>query len=173
MHLDCTAPEEWRPIPGWAGLYEASTYGRIRRLNRDPKVRPFKILKLQRQWHGYQLVGMSKDNVSKTFAVHVIVAAAFIGPRPDGLEINHIDGDKTNNRPGNLEYVTRRENLAHADTRGLTRRGILNGKAKLTEDDVRAIRASAETQATLARRYGVVQGIISSVKLRRTWKHVV
>lgn len=55
----------------------------------------------------------------KLRSVHALVAEAFIGPRPSGLEVNHKDGDKRNNRPENLEYVTRSENMRHCFRIGL------------------------------------------------------
>lgn len=57
---------------------------------------------------------MCKDGVSVPRRLHVLVAEAFIGPRPDGLEVHHIDHDRMNPRVDNLEYVTHQENVALA-----------------------------------------------------------
>jgi DNA-binding transcriptional regulator YiaG len=80
----------------------------------------------------------------------------FHGEVPEGLVINHKDGDKTNNRISNLEAVTPYENAVHG--RGTT----------LSQADVVAIRSSEEKQDTLAMMYGVSQATISDIKRRKT-----
>jgi transposase len=99
--------EVWRDIPGWEGLYQASTWGRIRRLN---------ILKPSlTSGTGYPAVGLPAESVgkhttSKRHHVHALVALTFIGPRPLGMHIDHKDGNRENAEPENLEYVTPKEN---------------------------------------------------------------
>ena len=67
---------------------------------------------------GYQMVSLWKDNVGKTFAVHRLVALAYL-PNPLGKpEVNHIDSDRTNCHPNNLEWVTSSENSIHAVKQG-------------------------------------------------------
>ena len=95
---------------GWEGLYEVSSLGRVRTLPRHGK--PGRILKLQQAKRGgYPAVSMSRNSIGRTFKVHVLVAAAFLGPKPDGLEVLHADDDKNNNVATNLRYGTRSENL--------------------------------------------------------------
>lgn len=94
--------EIWKPIPG--STYEASSLGRIR----SPRGY---VLKPYNHVLGYLLVGVNIDGVAKTRTVHSIVALAFHGPRPAGLDIAHGDNDKQNNRPENLRYATRVENM--------------------------------------------------------------
>nr|WP_314187459.1 NUMOD4 motif-containing HNH endonuclease [uncultured Brevundimonas sp.] len=96
--------ETWRPIPG--SSYEASSLGRIR----SPRGN---ILKLHAHTLGYQIVDVRFDNEpkTKTRTVHSLVALAFHGPRPEGLDVAHGNCIKTDNRPSNLRYATRSENL--------------------------------------------------------------
>lgn len=75
-----------------------------------------RVLRPQPHNNGYRTV--SPDG-RKHKTIHSLVAAAFLGPRPDGCDVNHIDGDKTNNAASNLEYVTRKENMQHAMATGL------------------------------------------------------
>lgn len=97
--------EIWKPIPGTRG-YEASSEGRVR--NRHGRV-----LKQCDNGIGYQIVGVTFiGHLNRSVTVHSMVALAFLGPRPDGYDIAHADHDKTNNRPENLRYATRQENLA-------------------------------------------------------------
>lgn len=112
--------EEWRPLPGYVGLYEVSSHGRVRSLDRVVTskagwTKAFKgaIKATPRNVQGgYPIVTLSADGVSTTRQVHVAVAAAFIGPRPEGMQVAHGDGDPSNNRAENLRYATPSENEA-------------------------------------------------------------
>ena len=113
----------------------------------------------------------------RNVSVSVLLAESFLGPRPPGMEPNHRDGDKANNRPGNLEWVTRSRNIEHAWEIGLRdavnfARGTRHGLSKLTETDVLAIRVSTESQRALGRRFGVAHATIGMIKRRRTWAHL-
>ncbi len=68
---------------------------------------------------GYYMVHLRKDGLTVPCKIHRLVAEAFIGPAPEGLQVNHRDGVKTNNRAENLEWVTRSENMQHAYAMGL------------------------------------------------------
>lgn len=104
--------EYWRPIPSFP-VYSASNLGRIRN---DKTGRIMHVFLTSR---GYLGMTLRKDNRQITQSVHRLVAEAFLGgPHPD-LEVNHIDGDKTNNCIENLEWCTRLENVRHAVSTGL------------------------------------------------------
>lgn len=105
--------EEWRTIVGYEGLYEVSSLGRVRSLDRYDSRNHFRrgrILKLSYDTVGYLIVGLHSNGKAKIYLVHRLVAQAFI-PNPDNLpEVNHIDEDKTNNRVDNLEMCNREYN---------------------------------------------------------------
>jgi hypothetical protein len=109
--------------------------------------------------------------------VHILVGEAFLSPRPEGLCVNHIDCDKTNNRPENLEYITRRENSFHAKTHGRMPRGENHPNAKLAESQVREIRrqyaAGEASQYKLAAAFGVSQVTIGNIVRRDQWRYCV
>jgi len=107
--MDDTTPERWLPVPGYEGLYLVSDLGRIRSLPRNTT--SGRIMKLITGTRGYKYVTLTRDGRQRRRGVHQVVAAAFIGPCPDGQEILHGDGDPANNRPGNLRYGTHRENM--------------------------------------------------------------
>ena len=111
------APERWAPIPGYEGTYEVSDHGRVQSLDRTlvdatgrRQVVTGRILKQTPNTFGYRCVGLWCGNQRVTRAVHTLVLLAFVGPRPEGLEGLHRNGDSTDNRLSNLHYGTSSEN---------------------------------------------------------------
>lgn len=106
--------EEWRPVAGYEGAYEVSNTGRVRslaRLDSAGNRRQSRELAPATS-NGYLYVNLSKDGKGTPHRIHVLVARAFIGERPPGLEVHHRDHDKQNNHVTNLEYVTPQVNSA-------------------------------------------------------------
>lgn len=99
------------------------------------------------------------ESKRKDILLAPLIALAFIGPKPVGKEVNHKDYDKANDRAGNLEYVTRSENLLHSYRHGRWRPvGELHGRCKLTDGDIAKMRnraAVGESGAAIARDFGV------------------
>jgi HNH endonuclease/NUMOD4 motif-containing protein len=168
--------EEWRSVVGWHGWYSVSSLGRVRR--DAPRGRygtvPGGLLKLQLGGlnNTYVYARLHGGGRNIFYRVAGMVAAAFIGPRPDGLHINHKDGNRHNNAASNLEYVTRRQNEDHAVENALHAWGERHGMAKLTEAAVRHIRVSQVSNRVLADGYGVQIGTIRAVRNGLTWRHL-
>lgn len=113
--------ERWLPVSGYEVAYEVSDRGAIRSIDRrDRRGRrwPGKLLAPTLRDDGYYDVRLSLDGVVRTRKVHQLVAEAFIGPRPDGEEVRHRNGDSTDNRASNLHYGTRSDNLRDAVEHG-------------------------------------------------------
>ena len=104
--------ELWQPVEGYEGLYEVSDQGRVRSKAKG------RILRPSSSGPGYSAVVLSKHGKVKTRYIHHLVAFAFIGKRPDGMDINHKDCDKENNAVSNLEYISHGENQRHAARMG-------------------------------------------------------
>lgn len=110
--------EIWKPVLGYEGLYEVSSYGRVKSVDRYVKacyekyrLHKGKVLSPAKDRYGYLSVVLSYNGKHKTITVHILVAQAFI-PNPDDLPIiNHKDEDKTNNRVENLEWCTAKYNM--------------------------------------------------------------
>ncbi len=151
-----TLAEEWRP---WRdGNYEVSSHGRVRRAKPGRRTEVGRLMTPITLKIGYLMVGPTVNGKNVNTFVHAMVAECFIGPRPEGAEINHIDGNKANPHVSNLEYVTHAENMAHAGRTGLMVRGERHGGAKLSDvqtAEIRTRRAAGERGCDLAREYGV------------------
>jgi len=168
-----------KPNEKWARItdfprYSVSNLGRVRRDVPGPGTQAGRILNPPIDGP-YRRVALRHNGRTRFKRVHSLVAEHFIGPRPEGAHVNHVDGDKLNNAWWNLEYVTPKENTLHQHKIGLARvRGEQNGHAKLNEASVREIRrlrGKVEGQE-LARRYGVSPTTISQVQKRLVWRHV-
>lgn len=108
--------EEWKDIKGYEGIYQVSSYGRIRSLDRivERKTGNYhiegRILRQNDDTHGYLKVNLTKHDKKKTFKVHRLVAQAFI-ENPNNYEcVNHKDENKQNNNIKNLEWCTKEYN---------------------------------------------------------------
>lgn len=165
--------EEWRDIKGYEGKYRVSNFGRVKNVETGNILNPFPTRV------GYLEVNLYPNDSPRYnhHSVHVLVAEAFIEkPNTDKkLEVNHIDGIKTNNHVSNLEWATHAGNIIHAIETGLKPR-VSEKVAKLTEDDVREIRQRYKegniTMRELAEEFGVADNTISNIINRKSWKHV-
>lgn len=163
-----TAPAVWRQSRR-APLYEISDQGEVRCESGPRKSHPDRT--------GYPSLTLSLgDGAKKTFRVHQLVADAFLGPCPVGMEVNHIDGDKANSAASNLEYVSHAENQKHAFATGLQVpvKGERHGRSKLTEEKVRELRANPKkhTLREWARRFGVSMSAVCQAVNGQSWAHV-
>lgn len=181
--------EVWKAIPGYDGYYEASNTGIIRSIDRivphgihGTCKQKGRVLKYALDAKGYPRVALSDGTSLRTYTIHRLIALTFMGPRPEGYQINHISGIKTDNSAANLEYCTQSENALHSFRIGLQKPkpGSLNPHAKLTEEQVRTIRTIAARggryygRKQLAQRFGVSECTIKEVVTgnKGGWKHV-
>ena len=121
--------EEWRPVPGFEDRYEVSDEGRVRGLVcRWGRLKEPRVLKPGPDSYGHLYVNLISEEHPRSRPlrrpVHQLVAGAFIGPRPEGQDTRHLDGNKLNNRAGNLAYGTRRQNILDAIAHGTWGHGM-------------------------------------------------
>lgn len=179
--------EFWKRVEGWP--YEVSNFGRVRTwrttthrpgggyisVESEAPIILKPGIKLGRYSGRYAQMNVRRAGEVKAFLIHRLVAQAFI-PNPEGLpQVNHRNGIKHDNRVENLEWVSSKENHAHALASGLRRVGGQVDSAKLSDSRVWGIRiraASGESQRSLSRAYGVSRTTIKGVVAGRLWKHV-
>jgi len=169
--------EEWSPVIGYADLYAVSNLGRIKRTADGVRTFRGRLLKPFITKSGYVHVCFKVDGRVKCFMRHRLVAAAFIGPRPDGMQVNHKNGVKDDNRVENLEYLTPSQNVKHSFRIGIkTTLGENNPRHILTECDVRKIRAllrdEVMTLKEIGDMFGVSKSAIANIKYGHSWSNI-
>jgi hypothetical protein len=167
--------EQWKDIPGFEGRYQVSDLGRVRSIDHRVRVvvhgvettrlSPGKMLKPGRMGgREHVSVAIGKGN---SMPVHYLVALAFIGPRPEGYDVAHGDGDASNNRVGNLRYATRASNNQDM---------VYHGRRRLTVEQIRRVRVEARSYygagKALALEFKVSPATISDVLAGRSYGHV-
>ncbi len=179
--------EIWRDLKGFEEYYEASNHGRIRSKERKIemlangkypclKIKKSVILK-PRLSLGRNASAICHNGIRIDFWTHRLIAETFI-PNPKNLtDINHIDGNPSNNKIENLEWCTRSENMQHAHRTGLIKmpKGSKHHSAKLTEEQVLLIRhrrSNGQTATALGKEFKVSQRTISEICLKHIWKHI-
>ena len=165
--------ERWLPVVGFEGWYEISDWGRLKRAMSGKGTFVGRILCGGLDKDGYRYTSLSIDGIAHKVKIHRLVMAAFVGPCPEGKEVNHKDGDKTNNYVENLEYITHRENNIHALNTGLrtSPRGEAHCHSKVTEKDVHEIRRShgEKSNKEIAERFGITKPAVCHIVSRRNW----
>lgn len=111
---------EWRPVVGWEGRYEVSNAGEIRSLinTRGNKLEEPLVKTRTKNTAGYACVSLSRGGVSRMYNCHTLVMEAFVGPRPDDMEVRHLDGNRLNSDISNLAYGYPWENQADRNYHG-------------------------------------------------------
>lgn len=162
--------EVWKACVGFPS-YEVSDEGQVKRVVGGLGVKIGRILRghksKRRGQERYIYYDLSEDGIVHRVSLHDLVAAAFIGPKPEGLTVNHKDFNRFNNQPGNLEYVTDLENIEHAVTAARLSGKPIGRPPKNPELCVK-VRAMLGTKShrAIARELGVSPQLITLIKQR-------
>lgn len=148
--------EVWRPILEVKGTHEVSNYGRVRN---STTLQPIKI-NIRPTGYCYVTIGSRSDNTRRCVSLHRLVAKYFCIGFNENLVVNHIDGDKGNNKASNLEWVTQKENVLHAH-----KLGLINTSPYRHTKSVRCVDTGEIFNSTheASNATGISQGLISLV----------
>lgn len=170
--------EIWKDVVGHEGFYQVSNIGRVKSLPRtvNNKFYEGKILSTKNNnAKQYEKTSLHNNGKTKYYKVHQLVARAFI-PNPENKrEVNHIDGNKHNNKVENLEWVTSKENKEHNHTLGLVRIGERHQNSILNEETVIQIKMMLKdgiSQASIARHFNLKPYMVNNIKRENTWKYL-
>ena len=171
--------EEWKDVIGYIGLYRISNIGNVKKLNKDKRSKPFRILKPIINKNGYLRVYLYKNKKGKPFFIHRLMLETFVGPCPMGMECRHLDGDRKNNKLNNLEWSTHITNMEDQIKHGTLfnkARGTDHYFSKLNEKQVGIIKYLLKTKILFQKEIGKIFGVsrmtISDIKNNKTWKHI-
>lgn len=189
--------EEWKTIPGFVGLYEASNLGRIKSIPRKlTRPSPRNQNKMQTRWYGggilraheiksggskfpYLTLTLSKDRIQYKFLVHRLVLMAFIGECPLGMQGCHNDGNGLNNAIENLRWDTPSNNQLDRKKHGTEWAPVMKGEdhpgSKLLDKDIiyiRSVPPYKNRAKDLANKFNITKNSIHQIIGRRSWKHV-
>lgn len=151
--------ERWRPIPGYEGRYAVSDRGRVMSFQRGRGRTSGEILWTARDRNKRVVVGLWLGRKRRQVNVSTLVALAFIGPRPEGMDVCHNDGNLENNTVANLRYDTHQNNCRDRIGHGTQFRPA----PKLTDEqkaEVRRLAAAGIYQRVIGERFGVSQTTI-------------
>ena len=169
--------EVWKDIPGYEGLYQVSNLGRVKSLERykpNKQCVPEKIKTLSKKSNGYLFLQLYKDNKAKNRYIHRLVAEAFV-ENPNGKEtVNHINGNKHDNRAINLEWNTYTENNKHAYTTGLndeTHRRNRKGSTAVSQYDADMNFIKTYPSMREAERQTGIDARCISIGIKKGWKY--
>lgn len=172
---------EWKDIPGYEGLYQASDTGLVRSLERMRKtkagglckVKP-RILKGTPSTKGYLVVSLFKESKVRFFGIHQLVLMTFVGPCPAGMEACHSpDKSKDNNHLSNLRWDTHAANCEDMRRDGDYATGEQHHASRFTSKQIRRMRElykQGVKQTEIAKIFKVRQGHVSDIVLEKVWK---
>lgn len=128
--------------------------------------------------HGYALISLTNPDGTKTRSVHRAVVETFIGEIPEGMVVNHLNGDKLDNRVENLEITTYAGNSKHAYASGFAtgRRGEENSMARLTNRELERMcndLMCGKTNAEISAEYGIHERYVSLIRHKKRWKGLI
>lgn len=177
--------EIWKDILGYEGIYQVSNSGQVKSLSRTifysdgrKYSQPEKILRINFSGkYKIPLVHLYENAKRTAFAVHRLVALAFILNPENKPDVNHISGDRTDNSVNNLEWTTRLENMQHGFETGLINNtGTNHGNNVYTDSEIKKVKlllkTGTMTQKQVAEVTGVKKGTVEQIAQGKQWTHI-
>lgn len=158
---------ECKEIPDYEGLYEIDVLGNIYSLNYRRKLGLRGQLKPWKHKYGYDIIALSKPGLhKKKYTIHQLVMLTFVGPRPEGMDIRHLNGDTSDSRLENLAYGTASENsidMVYHQT---------NPTQKLTPQQALDIFNDSRSNVEIGFEYGITRTQVHYIKSGKQWSHL-
>lgn len=170
--------KQWVDIPGYVGLYQVSSdsevkrvAGKTKRVVRGKEIEQPIAEKILTPAGTYPLVSLCRDGKSVSHYVHHLVAEAFIGPRPDGMQVCHNDGNPQNVHKSNLRYDTPTGNASDRHLHGTHAKGESNPMAKYSEEEVSQIKKDLLTtpQYKVAEKWNIPKSTVRGIAQGKSW----
>lgn len=175
--------EVWKDIEGFESFYQVSSAGRIKSLSRKiirkrssvEETLPERIMSVKKRTNYYPKVSLSKNGKVRYFKVHKLVALAFLQKDSAKNQVNHVDGDKTNNNVANLEWISPSDNIKHARDSGLIIDKSRKGNKRLNLAQVvffKILHSEGFSYEKIGKIFNISRCTISDAVTGRTWKHL-
>jgi len=175
--------EEWKYIDGTDKAYMISNMGKVKSMPRyvqrtdgKPYFTKERILRYAIDGNGYARLAFRHLGKFKTFKLHRLVAEYFCEKHDGKNEVNHINGNKIDNRAINLEWCNRSENMKHAFNAGLCRPNAGSSNSNASIDEIQALTVKTmighTKLANIARQMNISKNIVKDISRKKTWKHV-
>lgn len=174
--------EIWKPIPGFGGWYEASSFGRIRSVDRVVKKMHGSGVMMRQTYKGkiltpteddgYFRVSIGVDRKRMLVSVHRLILLAFHGDPIVGNVGRHLNGNPRDNRPSNLSWGTHFDNMSDRKAHGRYAAGENHVMAKIASSQVTRIRKSSQTGKSLSKEIGISESQISRIRRGESWSHI-
>lgn len=165
----------WKDVSGFEGVYRVSDDGDVQRVKTRSGTCAGTLLKHNTSGR-YHRVTLWNRTIRRDCYVHRLVLESFVGECPEGMEGCHNDGDKSNNRLGNLRWDTHIENNADKLKHGTGNKGEKHGKAKLLDSQVLEIKkllALNVSQREIAKMFGICSTNVSHINSGQSWSHIL
>lgn len=169
--IDPKTTEVWFPVEGHEGSYEVSSFGRVRSLDRPTRRGKMLATAVDHKGSGYRYVGLAKDGHTTKVNVHTLVLRAFVGPRPEGMQCLHDDGDRTNPRLSNLKWGTQAENMQDKVRHGTHARGERGGRSVMTNEVAQWVRESHQSSLELSAVLECASSTVRAIRLGQNRAH--
>jgi len=174
--------EVWKDVVGFESSYEVSSLGRVRSKTRlvvdrkSKRIFKSRVLSPGVQSNNYLGIWLYANSKSISRLVHHLVAEAFIGPRPDGMDVDHVNGDRTNNSVANLRYLTIAKNRSANHRHKDAKRPAKKGKSTRLTPEIVAVLRAAKQRGENMRKYADDLGVSASTVYHatqgRSWQNV-
>lgn len=169
--------EEWLPVAGYEGLYEVSSLGGVRSLDRTVQLynggsytRRGAAMHPTKDTFGHLQVSLTRNGKSAVKQVHILVATAFLGTRPHGYHTRHLNGDPTDNRVANLAYGTASEN--QIDRWRYAKNQVFRKLSVQDVLDIRALAKAGVSHRKIAKSYPVCPQQIDRIVSGERCSHI-